>query len=1188
MRLRSLTIVGFKSFLDKTVVAFEPGISAFIGPNGCGKSNLADAILWTLGEQSPKALRSDRMEDVIFNGTQSQAAIGMAEVSITLTDVEGQLPPPYATYSEIGISRCLYRSGECDYAINGVPVRLKDVRDLLIDAGVGYRAHNVIEQGKVDRLILASALQRREIVEEAAGITKYRLRKVEALRKLDATEQNLLRVRDIVSEVKRQMNALDRQAKKAEKYRKLNAEFTTLAVHAAARAWQTWKHVLEGLDRDESAGRAQMLGLETELSSALLQQTEARLALTDKETALSGMQNQLFQIDTDIRRLEDRIETGRAQRKEWHDLGMRIGKELQEIQSTEVTLAAELSQIVQEEKEGAVRLLAQESALAKEDADTLQLERETALERSDLDRDRQALFRYTSSLTQAQNSQVHLQARLSDLLRQKERGVLEGTEVRQKLETYEAEMAARSDRLSLLAQTHAQTAAAHMAALTQAREAEAHLTTLRPARTHTQASLSETTAQAASREGFYRGMLPSAPPALSTAPSPVGEIVADLLDVPVVYEAAIEAVVENRLRGVVFSNHTEVQQWMEFLRASDVGRATLFPRTPRLPQAIPRVTGEGILGSALSHVSCRPGYESLAALLLDGVVIVSDFSVALRYWADAPHVRAWVTLTGEVLDTAGTVSAGKQSGILEQKRELAALSTAVKSLRDELQGFNEQVEREEMTLRAAQRTIETVSQALRAIETEQMLLRKDDAVAQTERLRLQGVLGRLVSEASEQDAEEAALMDRIKNEAGQIVEQQRLFSEKETHLHEREARLDAYQRALSTLKEKGTELKLITASLQERGRHLHEKMAQIVKSQETLRRRFVEKGAEQATLSSRADATVAEEARRVVEIGGKSLERERHLGLQRALQAEQTTLLEWVQSADQAIAACRTRIGQAQKVLQDVALSRLEAEMTQRKIEETTLANHGVDVARLPEPEEEAAGDEDVARERMATLRAALNDLGEVHVGAISAYQELSERFEFLTAQESDLVVSVEGLKAAIVKINATAVGLFVDTFHRMNEKFQEVFTTFFSGGSAALVLLDEAHPLESGIELLVQLPGKKSRSIGLLSGGEKALCAISLLFATFLIHPGPFCLLDEVDAPLDEENTRRFAGALQKMSERIQFIIMTHNKRTMEASDVLYGVTMEEPGLSKLVSVRLRGRDIQTPRDETRSGERS
>jgi chromosome segregation protein len=1170
MRLRSLTLVGFKSFLDKTVVTLEPGISAFVGPNGCGKSNLADAILWTLGEQSPKALRGERMEDVIFNGTQTQKATGMAEVSLVLTDIAGQLQPPYATYSEISISRCLYRSGECDYTINQIPVRLKDVRDLLIDAGVGYRAHNIIEQGKVDRMVLASPLQRREIVEEAAGITKYRLRKAEALRKLDATEQNLLRVRDIIAEVKRQMNALDRQAKKAEKYRQFKTELTALEVQAATRAWHQWKQTLETLASQESEGQTHLLKFETELSQHLLRQEETRLILTEKETVLSGLRSALFEVETGIQRLEGKIETCHVQRKEWRDLSVRIEKEVEEIRATEGALGGEQAQVALESEAVSRGLPEQESELTQQGAVIRQLEQETALKTSTLEQHRQGVFRHTTALAQAHNNRVHIQTRLDDFLRRKERGAKEATETQQQKATRETEVAMLSERLAGLSLQHDQTASAHAGATAQAREVEARLLTDRKGLVQAREVLVKTTAQAASREGFYRGLLPSEPASLPRT----GGIIADLLDVPVAYEAAIEAVLENRLRGIVLENHAEVQRWISYLQASESGRATLFLRAPRLPQDTPAVTGDGIM-EARSLVGCRPGYGAIAALLLDGVVLVEDFDAALRHWNDAPHVRAWATQTGEVLYASGIVSVGKQSGILEQKRELAALSAQMGRLQDEVRSFDTKIEVGEETLRATRLRIESLGRELRTTEMEQLNLRKDHAVALSENARLQTVLSRLLLEESERERDATALTGKIQQESDQIVVHQQAIAEQESGLREAEAALLAQHHLLSEAKAEGTRLTLATASLRDRGRHLREKMEQIVKSGETLRRRLAEKKEQQASLSAQIEAGVTEEAQIVAAIGEKATERERLLGLQREKQAEQATLAEALRQGDQVISQLRVQAGRTQKGLQDVALSRVEAELTQRKIQETTLMNDAVDVALLPPPPPDETAPEDTGR--IAQLRQSLSDLGEVHVGAISEHQELSERFGFLSTQEGDLVTSMDSLKAAIVQINQTTRGLFVSTFHRMNEKFQEVFTTFFGGGTAAMVLSDEEHPLESGIELIAQPPGKKPRSLALLSGGEKALCAISLLFATFLIHPGPFCLLDEVDAPLDEENARRFTGALRTMSEKIQIIVITHNKRTMEASDVLYGVTMEEPGLSRLVSVRLRAHDRDT-----------
>ncbi|HEY5599746.1 MAG TPA: AAA family ATPase, partial [Candidatus Manganitrophaceae bacterium] len=366
MRLKKLEVFGFKSFFDKTVVTFQSGITAVVGPNGCGKSNLADAILWVMGEQSPKTLRGERMEDVIFNGTEQRKALGVAEVSLTFGDISGELSPPYSPYSEITVSRRLFRSGESEYLINKTPCRLKDVRDLLIDTGAGYRAHTVIEQGKVDDLISASPVQRREIVEEAAGIAKYRIRKAEALRKLEATEQNLARVRDIISEVKRQINSLDRQARKAEKYQKLKEELKSLDLRVAGWEWNQWKETREGLEREASVLEESAALQESRIASLDLQQAETRLLLTQKEQELGRIKNQVFEIEGKIQRLEGKIETLHAQRREWEEARSRTDQEISEIGQAEASLQRESESFEVEGGELDARLPEQERLLAGE------------------------------------------------------------------------------------------------------------------------------------------------------------------------------------------------------------------------------------------------------------------------------------------------------------------------------------------------------------------------------------------------------------------------------------------------------------------------------------------------------------------------------------------------------------------------------------------------------------------------------------------------------------------------------------------------------------------------------------------------------------------------------------------------------------------------------------------------------
>lgn len=1239
MRLSALEIVGFKSFADKTVLRFKPGISALVGPNGCGKSNLADAILWALGEQSPKLLRSERMEDVIFNGTETRKPLGLAEVTLTFSDLEGALPGPYSAYSEISISRCLYRNGDCDYTLNKSPARLKDIRELLIDAGAGYRAHNIIEQGKVDSLVSASPQQMRELVEEAAGIAKYRLRKAEALRKIDATEQNLARVRDIITEVRRQIQSLDRQARKAEKYKRMREELKGLELQAAHAEWTQWSHTLAGLLREEAALQEEAASQETERVGLDTRQAEGRLYLAQKEQDLGRIQNQIFEVETAIQHQTGKIETIRAQQQQWRETDTRTAREIGEIQEQQTRLTSEEASLQRQQEEIEQTLPDQETRQAAQQGQIAGLERDLTQKGSDLEQERRRSFEHAGRLSQAKNNLTHIGARQTDLQRRKERGVLERAEIDRKKVAARTEHTVLAGRLIETRQRHTehlteQTAlSAHLADLeTTVKNEENHLSELKQEWAKASALLS-------SREGFYRtpaegGMPRNAgnTPNISQPQSDVGEMrapvsVADVLDVPAAYEMAIESVLEGRLRGRVADDHAQIAPWAASLSRAQNGRGIFVLRAPRIsPQSSAAfheeiAHAEGVVGRAVDVISFHPDYTAAVRSLLGDVVIVSDFNAARRLWEKNESAWTWVTLQGEVMAASGTVAAGRpgEAGLLELKREIRILTQQCARIKGEMAALEARIVASCAARQQAQSKITALAQTVRALEIQQVSQQKDLAALASECERLEKAAELLAVEQTQWETEAQEMLAARAREEEIAAQQQALAAQAEAAVGVRQAALVAARAHLDAAREEGVQLKLSVSSLKEKQGYLQEQRAGIARTRMALEERLVEKKRLRVSLREQDQAGDAESQTLSEKIARAATQREQYVAQKQGVALEHAALRQAFAEMETTMAALRVAMVRTQKRLQEKAVARVEADLTRQKTREAILTHYQIDLAlhspvdshgaNLTAPSdtpdtsqpqgvigEEAQADlppveattqaDDVTldaaahtpvitpqmRERVVTLRRTLDEMGPVNMGAIEEYQELEGRHQFLTAQEGDLTASLEGLKEAITKINATTKGLFVDTFHALNAKFQEVFAAFFGGGRAELVMLDEAHPLETGLDLQVEPPGKKPRAVSLLSGGEKALTAISLLFATFLIHPGPFCLLDEIDAPLDDENTRRFTQALTRMSDRIQFIVITHNKRTMEVADVLYGVTMEEPGISKMVSVNLCG----------------
>ncbi len=1177
MRLKRLEVFGFKSFFDKTVVTFRKGITGIVGPNGCGKSNFSDAILWVLGEQSPKSLRGERMEDVIFSGTEHRKPLSLAEVSLTIGDIANELPPPYTVYSELTFSRRLYRSGESEYLINKTPCRLKDIRDLLIDMGAGYHAHTIIEQGKVDDIITATPMQRREIVEEAAGIAKYRLRKVEALRKLEATERNLTRVSDIIGEIKRQRNALDRQAKKAEKCQEATEALKVLELQIARHEWLSWQSEERDLQEEEKHLQVQTSELSARLAAVETAQTQHKLTLTEKEDALGELSREISEVEKNIQRWEGKIETIRAQRQEWHETDLRTEQTLSEVQQEMSTLDSESATL-----EGELHIITEtlpvaERSLAEHEEQRADLEAAVLSENAALERAKVEIFDLSAQLTTSKNNLLHFQNRKDMLFKQKERLRHE----REILEEKQRNAAIASEKTST-------TLKKNQGALTEFRHEREEKTSLL---NQVEASIQvkekqlfqvkeqwgEVKSQVASHEGFYRGFLNKREGSENLLLQLEGlqGMVADLIEVPPKYEQALEAALESRLRGIVVEDHDEIQKGIKHLRETEMGRGTFFPRHPRTgkPRQKFSVTHEteGIFGAALDLVTIKPGYESIAEALLEDIVLTTHLEAALQAWGHHPEISLWVTLDGEIIDRFGVVSGGEQGkkGLLGQKRELQLLTNEASRLQKETEGLQGQINEQQETLKTTRIALAGLEEQIRALDVELVKGQNEQKTLDYELTRLEGELETILFEQEEGNREEETLIESIEAEHRLITETNELKQEKEGSLDMLNEGLSTNRETLGSLNEAVMQLRMQTNTIKEQQRHALEKQARIHREKENRTTRLNEMTALKTKLQEKLRLGQGEEEEAAASIETLASELSTRMETLRNAQESHADLLTLLDDAQKGISSIRSGLNLAHEAQQKNALRKVAVEMNQQKIEEAIASRYQIDITGGLEVSDELPLE--AAKAQAETLRQQLETMGPVNLAAIEEYKELDTRFQFLSEQEEDLNQSIQSLHEAITKINKTTRGLFVETFHTLNQKFGEVYASFFGGGSAELVLLDEAHPLESGIEMLAQPPGKGKRNILLLSGGEKALTAISLLFATFLIHPTPFCLLDEIDAPLDEENTRRFAQTLESMSDQTQFIVVTHNKLTMEIADILYGVTMEETGISKLVSVNLK-----------------
>jgi len=1174
MKLKRLEITGFKSFLDRTSLVFDAGVSGIVGPNGCGKSNVVDAIRWVMGEQSARNLRGKAMEDVIFGGSESRRPLGMAEVSLVLDNSAGLAPAAFREYAEIQVTRRLFRNGDSEYLLNRTPCRLLDITELFMDTGVGTRAYSIIEQGKIGLIINARPEERRAIIEEAAGVTKYKARKKTALRKIEATRQNLLRLGDIVSEVRRQMNSLKRQAQKAERFREYREELKAIELQFALRQYAETGERGQSVAGSLKEQSARAAALDAAVAQGELDLEQVRVEHVDREKAVAAGQEQVFHCGSEIQKVESRLEL--------------LGRELEMLERERQRLTAEQAEaatrLADAEREAAglasgqsdllVELQQGAAQLAEAEARLQELAGREAEQVQRHDEARTRLYQLLTQLSRLTAQQEEAERRLQSLADQTQRNGQEAVAVRGQMDLNQERSQALQEQLAGL---HGDRDAQHRRRLQlleelaslrrQIEETEHQLLVQREAFSRQRSRLESLEQLERNLDGYGRGVRTLLADATQRQRS--RGMLADLLEVPADVEIAAEAVLGERLQALLASSSTDARAALDFLREGE-GRCTfLLPGLPLL--SAPPFAG----GRPLAElVTPRAEAAAEVAALLNGVYLVDDLEPFLD--KGVPPGVSLVTRGGDLLSFRGELTGGGrrtvEQGLLHKKREMKELSGEVCRLEKEVGDLQSRRDELRNALIAAETALRQAEGTLHQQELRLVDHQKDLAGLEQEAARLQERLEVLSLEEDQLHEEQESLL-RLREEARLGLEQGGVDkSGLEGAVAELQAVAQEVREQLETARQLVTSRKVILAGLQQREEHsrvsfdrLQRLGEELAARREGLSREFTSAGARQQQLQEellgqRAGLATLLERQREAQAALAAL-RERFEETRRAIEERELAVKE-----------LRGRAARAREELTARQLSCRELELEREHLRQSFLERYRLDLDDPALKELLDAGfDAELAAERRTQLQRRIDEIGEVNLTAIDEHRELEERYTFLAAQEEDLRRSLDGLQAAIAKINRTTRRRFRETFDQVNTRFREVFPRLFNGGQAELRLTDEEDLLETGIEIVAQPPGKKLQNVSLLSGGEKALTAVSLIFAIFLIKPSPFCLLDEVDAPLDDANIGRFNDLVAEMSAISQFIIITHNKRTMEIADNLYGITMEEPGISKLVSVRMR-----------------
>ncbi len=1229
MYLKALNVIGFKSFADKTQLQFHPGVTAIVGPNGCGKSNVLDSIRWVLGEQSAKALRGGQMQDVIFNGSDTRKPLGMAEVSLTFGDCEGELG---TEYNEVTITRRLFRDGASEYEINKSACRLRDIHQLFMDTGVGRTAYSIMEQGKIDQILSARPEDRRAVFEEAGGITKYKSQKKEAMRKLEQTDANLLRLEDIIREVRRQINSLQRQASKAKRYQDLFAELKDLELRLARHQYALLAAEIASL-ADQSSGSREA-------------HQQLTLAIEAEDQAMGILRSELEKMEGDAAQVREALGTARmaaeraAQREKTNAARVEEFSQLRENCRIEIAGTEEKIRIQDEQlhalggqaaAQAAARSAAAEAYHTKDAAAREVAEQVSEKEVARAERNHE-LLRLHNSLSNFRNQLIALEAQQKNLMVRGESLRAEQGALTQRREEAEATRIAQEGELAAALEAF-EVARAEVSGRHEAvRERQQLVSERQRAVSERQQAVHAANDGLREAERAHRDVATAhgrlvakldalkhletshagSPPATQhlLACSAKGEIAAriqgtlsDHFQVTSGYEEAIALLLGEAINALVVDDRAGAEELLaKALAGNNPGRVFLAPLSLARPSgsATHRETG------AARFIQAHAGSDAAARLLeslLSETHIVDDLTAAWELKSLQPQaVIAVRDGSGTLLSRAGLLQAGKAS-------ETAA-GLAVFTRRNEQRELEEEIA---SALAAVEQGAARVAEAAEAVQSAQSLHAESHSAVQEAQGWVQEAQS-LVQEAqsSAKDAEIAAATlrhtqqslaqsvaeidrnhERLSQEVARTTAQVEADGERrqniENQLGESESQVATLQEALTLLQDEIRSLEQEEASLRQTLVESQIELASLThrlqsteQQQQSVQTRLGELRELTATRSREAEDYATRIATAEAEIDHAKIEQEtaaveanQREGELQAILVAKSEQQERISVREEGLRIERRKLNEAQAIQSAAEIKLTQRRLTLEHLVERVQQAYQLVLAELPPLTEEeiaaqGAGDWSTIEADVREKRERLDGMGPVNIEAIAEFEELQQRLTFLEGQETDLRNGKEQLLQAIQEINQTTEKMFAETFEQVKINFQQIFGELFGGGKATLVLSDDKDPLESGIEIVAKPPGKQPQSITLLSGGEKTMTAVALLFSIYMVKPSPFCVLDEMDAPLDESNINRFIKMVQRFTEHSQFVVITHNKRTISMADAIFGVTMQERGVSRLMSVKL------------------
>lgn len=1181
MYLKRLELQGFKSFADKTILEFMPGITSVIGPNGSGKSNISDSIRWVLGEQSMKSLRGAKSLDIIFAGTQNRKSLGFAEASLVFDNEDGALP---IEYTEVTVTRKIYRSGETGYFINKVPCRLKDVLELFMDTGIGKDGYSIIGQGKIEEILSNKSEDRRNIFEEAAGIVKYRTRKQESEKKLEHTKLNLLRINDILSEIETNIEPLKQQSEKAKKYLNLKEELKNIEIGLFIYNIDKYKLSLEEIVKDEEIYNNQCNEEEERLEQIkqLKEQLKNEIdAITNK---IEEMSNIGFESQKEIEMLNSDINVANTRLTNNKENSARFEKEIQELNQKVKDLNEEIKQKI--EKKESLKQNREKFAkeLQEKEEELKKITEKLSAKELEIEKYKQKVEENTNKKYELQSNnntqdinlenyekrQMQIKSEIASNISELDSTRLSKEEISK--EFYEIE-SKRNKVVKLLEDMNKQREEADKKIKNYDNEIN-HLLNESRMKESRLKFLIETEKE---KEGYIKSVksLLKDCDSIKELGKGMCGVLANIMDVPSKYQTAIEMCLGASLQNIVTETEQDAKKLVEHLRKNNLGRASFLPISSVKGKKIDKIKGneKGYIGIASDLIKFDKKYEQIILNLLGRTIIVDNMETAIKIAKQNGYSFRIITLEGDVINPSGAITGGsvakKTVNILGRGKEIEKLQNELNSLKTKIENLQKEKEDYENSIESILEEATSLEKELQEIDIT-YATEKQKVVSIDENItKVEARISKLKEEQNsiEKQKEEATKQKQeIKQELEKIADE----TEKLTKIIQEYANLNKdNQKYMDDLNFDITNLKISVSSFDESETSIQEMQSRINQDIEATNRSIENKkiqikemendnfNLEKSIIEIKEKINSIKEqvknsGSKVEELKQERIEKNKKLELQE----------EEISSKFKTIEELKAQI-----VKIDVKRSKLEEDIQliiEKMWEEYELTPNNVSEYKKPENVAQT-------QKKVNHLRSQIRDLGSVNVDSIEEYKTMKERYDFMCEQRVDLENTMSKLRKIISDMTVTMKEQFKKKFEMINKNFSEVFKELFGGGNATLKLEDEDNILECGIEITVQPPGKKLQNMMLLSGGEKAFTAIALLFAILKINPAPFCVLDEIEAALDDVNVYRYAEYLKKFSKDTQFLVITHRKGTMESADTVYGVTMEESGISKLLSMKLK-----------------